>query len=720
MAPFLKLVSSSNLSTAHGLAELYPWEFAVAPPLLEKVRAMKKPQRRDWLLRPETKWQTYSGLVGLSKFSRIGTDNPAQGMRALVIDYDMKCSLETALSFINQLPEEHRPNFLEVSIGKKVRLVWMFERELLCAGNAHCAALLKTFIEKLKLENLLPGFDEASVKPSEFWTNGGEWFTLRAHPLSWTLIFGIACDASKKLPLFSTAEVPMEKLAEEVAKRYPSRWQGEFAVDNLGVRFWDEHADCPTGCQVKPDGMLCFTGKQPFVTWAEIFGRAWVDEQRALNLGQAAENLYFDGRNYWELAGGRWVNIGRTDAMLALKDKGLSDKAPRGAPISDAERVLRHIQQDNRIDGAAPLINYRPGIVQLDGQRILNVSTARALEPVQGTGKPETDFPWIWYFMNGHFARPEGQPLHYFLATLQRGYRSIRYYEPKMGQALFVCGPRSNGKTLLCLRIVAPLLGNRVANPYSYFVGDTSFNDELFSATLLAINDEESPRSEAARQSLIAKIKAHVVNPTHTYHPKFCSKVTVYWTGRIFITLNDDAMSVGLLPEVNSNTQDKMMFFASKEYDGVWDDNAVVEARIAAELPKFAWWLDKVYVPPDFVLAPGRVGVKSYFDPVILDLSRQQNFAFNLLELLRSWISTDACWSEETNAQGVWLGTPTDLLAAMSGNDCLDSIVRAWDVNRIAKSLMTLDRAEASGVELVSGTAGQRFFRLTKSKIMTA
>ena len=140
--------------------------------------------------------------------------------------------------------------------------------------------------------------------------------------------------------------------------------------------------------------------------WEQIFGRQWCEEQKILNLGRAGAGIYFDGKNYWEENGKRWEIVARADAMLRLKDRGLSDRTLKGATQSDVERVLTHIQRVNRVQGAVPLVNYPPGIVELDGQRVLNITDLNPVQPVAGTGEPETDFPWLWNFLQGFFPRP--------------------------------------------------------------------------------------------------------------------------------------------------------------------------------------------------------------------------------------------------------------------------------------------------------------------------
>ena len=65
------------------------------------------------------------------------------------------------------------------------------------------------------------------------------------------------------------------------------------------------------------------------------------------------------------------------------------------------------------------------------------------------------------------------------------------------------------------------------------------------------------------------------------------------------VTLNDDPQSIGILPEVNFNTSDKLMFFSSLPYEKQWPERDELESTIERELPFFARWLLDVYKSPD-------------------------------------------------------------------------------------------------------------------------
>ena len=686
-----------------------PWDFRPDKELLERMRKLPKAVRRKKLLDPQTDWQVYSAVQGIIPSDRISKTNPPGMAYGIVVDYDAVADIDFVEQMLNQMPESQMPNYIEITLSKNIRLVWLFEKPILIPSPAFYEELMGQFFKTLGVPTLLAGYDSASLKHTEAWTNGGEWLEFRTEPLSWDFCFGVVCGVSKKASLFESGEVPLETIAEEMKKRWPGRWQGDFVLDALGVRFWDETADNPTGCQVKPDGMLCFTGKEPFVKWATLFGVQWYEEQRVLNLGRAAQDIFFDGKVYWENHGDRREDTTRVDIMMRLAGRGLSGVKAKGATQSDIERVLDHIQVTNRVQGAAPLINYPKGIVNYKGRRVLNTADLNPVRPMPGpTGKPELDFPFIYNFLKGFFPRPERQPQEHFEAWLQRAYRMVLEYQRFMGQAVFIAGPKNCGKTLLCMRIVSPLLGGRTANPINYMSGSTTFNSELFSTALLAINDEDAPSSDGERRKMLAKLKGLVVNPFHTYNAKFEKATEIEWIGRLFVTLNDDPGSVGMLMEVEENTADKQMIFAAQPYNGIFPRQDILEKQLEQELPYYAHHLLN-WIPPAEVLSDDRMGVKSYFDPHILELSHQQTFGSNLLELVKVWIRADAYWGEDVKD---WDGTPTDLLSALQTNDLTAGIARDWTQAKVVRALTSLAKQGGSGVSFASKDG--RCFKIKK------
>lgn len=704
---FLQFFNTDNLITGE-MHEACPWDFKSKPGVLEEISALPKSQRRAFMAKPGA-WNAYSSVRGVSERARVSKENPPGAVRGIVADYDAPTSPEEVIRLLSKIKQaEFRPNYIERSLSNNVRLVWVFEKEVLVSDHDFCTRLLQTFLEKLKARALLAGYDEKSGAPEQVWTNGVSWTVLNEKPMPWATVFGLVCEVSEKMDRGDT-EIPYDVIYAEIENRWPGRWRGPFDLDQIGVRFWDNRADNPAGCRVKPDGMQCFSGHVGFMKWEAIFGAAWCDAQRALNLGRAAGETYFDSKSYWQQRIERWASLNREDVILSLKIKEISAKARKGRVSSDVERVLNYIQTVNRIDGAAPIVNRKPGITFLDGQRILNTSTIRALPPCAELNVTVDHFPTVWGLLNPMF---DPEALNHWLSWMQRFYNAVYNYQPLMGQAVFLCGPKNCGKTLLAYRIIKPLVGDRAANPYDYFTGQTQFNSELFESPLLMINDEEAISNMQVRLKFLARLKSFVVNPAHMYHRKFGSPFSVEWTGRLFATLNDDPDSVGILPEVNSNTSDKISFFRALERRGNWEDNHILEAKIAAELPFFARFLLE-WKPPEGIVIGGRMGVKSYFDKHILETAIQQNAHYRMVETLRAWIDLSPYWHEPKTTE--WIGDPTRFFVELSSLETIASAMRDQNPAKCANSLDALARIPESGVERL--IASERLFKITKSLV---
>jgi hypothetical protein len=711
LADFMLLFCTSSLS-ATNYTEAAPWDWTGSDSERDRLRSMTKVARRQHLLQEDTKWQIYSCFRATNPGRCINAENPPAAIRAFAADYDAQMSPEAALQAMADQPAHLMPNWIEVTLGRKIRCVWLFEEEFNTPSMSHADAMLREVAKTVRAERLLPAYDDASVRCAQRWSNGGEWYELEGtQPLSSTLLAGLACEAAKKAD-FGRAEIDIMKVAEEVAKRFPNRWVGDFALGTTGVRFWDPTSDNPRGAFVTPAGMHCVTGVQSFVTWDEIFGTGWVRENRAVVFGEAAKNVFFDGTRYWRLEGESFEQYDRSDTQLYFASRGLSRRARRGENTSEAEQVLLHVQTQNRVATAVPLIFRPPGMQLLNGTRILNISTVKALPPSQESSNAES-FPWLMDFFTRIFTSEHARDTYF--AWQARAYRGALEMRPLVGQALFFCGPKNNGKSLLCTRIISPLLGGKMANPYDFMMKATAFNSEIFSCGLLAINDEDAPRTEREKEIFLQRLKSLVVNQRHQFHAKFKDRSETEWVGgRVVVTANDDAKSSGILPELNSNTEDKMMFFSTRPYGKGWLEKYDLEAIIAKELPFFArWLLDGFVAPPGIIEIGSRCGVKSYHEPALVDLAKQQESAYELRELLVTWFRSGLYWMDGINKE--WTGTPTDLFSLIGAAPEMVPLLKDWTVPRIARSLVSLSRVDDDAVEFVKDS--QRHFVVRKDPL---
>lgn len=701
---FLKFLCAANL-TEKTLIEGEPWNFLV-PSDTNPMKKLQKTERRLVMLKPTTAWNVYTSVKGVNPSARISKENPPQQANGYVADYDMVSSPDDVMKYVNQGTEIKRPNFIEISLSGKIRLIWVFEKPILIPNTAFYHAFIEKLVEQLNIPTLLPGYDKNSEKPTEMWTNGGTWYDIESKktPLSNDYLHGIVTAVSKQTSLFANSDVPLEKVAEQVTKLFPGRWAGNFELDAIGVRFWDDKADNPSGCQIKPDGMLCFTGNVPFVKWADLLGKEWCDTQKIMQLGKAADGIYFNGTGYYILTDGVWSSMARVDAMVELGLR-VSSKKGKNDSVSEVERVLNFIQRNQRVVGAAPLINHPPGLVTLEGRKFINTTDIIRLLPVAGpnagTVTPWLDFPFIWEFSQGFLAHPELGALEYLLAWMQRSVSNVVNYTSFAGQAIFICGPVNNGKNLFSTGILKPLMGNRTANPLRHMT-TSDFNSELFGAALLTVNDETAPSGEAEKRRMHMKLKSFVVNTSHTYHAKFEKPFEITWCGRSCNTLNDDPASVGILAEVDDTTRDKLMFFASQPYKGVFPSIDKIKVILDRELPFFCHWLLNIYKPDPKVLSNDRMGVKSYFDPDVLDMAQKQTFASHLADMILLWQKDDKDWAgePEEGKELTWTGSSLELLTVFQTNPVLSATAREWTQHKIQKNLISLAKQDTGLVTI--------------------
>jgi len=694
---FLNFFVGDNLM-ARSLTEAAPWDFDPPAETFEKMKTISKDLRRKRMVDSNTKWQVYSAIRAHNWRARVSKDNPPQALHGIVCDYDTVMNDEMVKSLIEQMPENLRPNFIETSLSGKKRLIWVFERSLMVHSFAYAKALLDECVKVMHLDTLLPGYDSKSTEPSQLWTNGVEWQPYKETPLSAEFVFGVDTKVNKRSELFGISEIPMEIIAAAVKEKFPNGWTGDFVLDAKGKRFWDPKADNPTGCQVKPDGMRCFTGPKSFVPWSEIFSAAWVDEQKVMNLGRAGAAFVFDGKDYFECKGPKtWFKMQEHAVARALQDNGLSATVKKGQTISEVQKVMRHIEHTNRVSSAAPYINRPSGVfTKSSGERILNLANLRPVMPAAGlSGNVEQDCEWIEKIHRGMLIGPDKNdtPYHVTTARLQRLARNIFQHESNMGQIIFLCGPAGVGKTLWTVRVVAGMFGGKFANPTKLLMGETDFSDDVWDSPVHLMNDEEAPKDHQ-RDVFLQKLKAAVVNPEQKYHAKYGKPANVEWCGGTFITLNNDPAAVGVLPEVNEYTHDKFCFMQAYPPAEPWPEHTILEAHIARELPAYVHYLLNVYEAPEKVRDPNnnRIGVKSWFDPALLASSQHQTPAHGLKELLQLWLTTAADGIEE------WEGTPTRLISDLSMYEDMKPHVNKLTQRRVSANLTTLARLAGSGV----------------------
>jgi hypothetical protein len=672
--------------------EAFPWEWAQRAPTFSR-----KSEFAEWCSDPNTKHCFFSGFEGVNLNRRLSKENEPYKLRAIVADYDANISQEELFGALERTESRYRPNYVSRSFSGNVRAVWLLEEPLLVLCSDLRSRLMTAFKRHFKIAKLFPGLDErAFADGMTYYEVGYDWLEITGarliSPELGTRLLVEAADKAK-LRLPGTVTIPLEIIEAEVHARFPGRWSGPFAEGARGVRFWDSEADALSAI-VKPEGMLTYTGGGSFMTWAQIFGRAFVEKYLDDRIGNAVNKFWWDVTNrcYWRYSENlmSWVAMSKDDVMMWLETYGLS-RSSQGGGASEITCALQRIQEHREVSAAGPYAHRPPGIMEI-GQprrRFLNTADCQCLKPAEGECY-EDDFPWIANFLSVAFDPPE--QLDCFLAWLKRFYETGLIQDPQPGHALFLAGDVGQGKTLMSNYLIGGLVGGS-AEATAWLMGETAFNKSLYERALWTMDDSLAA-SDPKRLSLYSSIiKKTVANKKFEFHAKFRDATQVEWQGRVVVTCNLDPESIRVIPNLDMSIIDKVCAFRisttdeeTKGFAGPLRGSLTPQQHIERELPAFANWLLRWEIPEHIAVDP-RFGFRSYIHGNIREESHDSSPAAQFEELLTMFLeSWFACNPQETK----WEGGAMKLLSEMTSDPLISGIANKYTGERVGQHLTRL------------------------------
>ena len=170
------------------------------------------------------------------------------------------------------------------------------------------------------------------------------------------------------------------------------------------------------------------------------------------------------------------------------------------------------------------------------------------------------------------------------------------------------------------------------------------------------VDDEAPSASNAMHTAFTAKLKEHIANDTFLINGKFKKSGRVFWRGRISCTLNDDPVSMRLLPDLDMSIKDKLMVFKCR--DG-YDFFPGIKDVISKELPAFARWLLDYEIPQERFDV--RFGVQAYINPGLEAIAKADSRYSHIIEILAMF--------RATLGDDAWEGTCSELMVVLSANE---------------------------------------------------
>jgi hypothetical protein len=665
-----------------------PWE--VTSPVPE---FRNKEEFRAWCNLPDTNHVFFSMAEAFNPALRLSeVENPARLLHGFVGDYDSPADLGKVKAFMAKRSAGTRPIMMSTTFSGGLRAVWVFETPVMVDCPELAEAFMKQIATDLKVDKLAPGFDPASFKLTQYYELGRDWFPVEgATPVSTDFVTGMMVSATRnvRLPRESRYDIPMEVIADEVERRWPGRWPGSFEAGARGPLFWIEDGVDRIGCQVFPEGVVCYSSRSPqsFIPWKQLLGPSFVKEFEHKKEAECTDGIYWDSNKYWmKESRNRWLSLTKDDLILRFKSMGLATRPGKGEVMSESEEMLLAVQRLNHVDLAAPVVFDKRDIIDYKGVRILNVSTVTPMSSMDSE-EIEARCPWLIEFCTRLWdpvPSPCGVlPHEFFLSWLKRFWQSSLSGTPLPGQALIISGPVDRGKSLLGTVILPMIMGGSGADAGAYLIGSDRFNRDICAAGVWTIDDNKSAATRGDHLRFGEALKKLVAVPEVIYRPMRVDPVGIPWRGRIILTCNDDSESLAAIPNLDNNILDKLiMLKVDPRWRANFGDYGSLERRLRAEIPYFLHWLSTREEPREVTEgASGRYGVNPYHHPAILADARNLNPSHRVTEILDLWIE-DGIRSNKAE----WNGTSTELMAELLNNPLLRDLVR--DLNPIRLGIL--------------------------------
>jgi hypothetical protein len=696
-------------------------------PLQENVRVqpkeptgMDKEARRKWLSDASTDSCVFSLWEGLNTSNRINTkaENPPWKMHGLVVDYDAPSpgNLQQIRANVEQILKDTPvllPQWGVITPSGNHRLVWEFESPLNVgdSGDAFILETLEALKKLLKLPLLLAGLDEAAFKkPSTYYDIGGIWERFNANPLPCAEVQGVFYKAVKtvsksKAPKGST-EIPMDLVFKEIEAKFPGKWPKDVPFDDgcLGPAVWHPDAKNQKTTVYRPWGVYCFSAEDRlFKSYAEILGKDFTRKFEENKIGAATEAIYYIPRvgYYRKWPDGAWRAQPKDDLILYLAGaQGLSRAKGQGNSPSEVESALLHIQQSKVLDGAVPVVYDNRETLSIAGRRFLNLARVKVLEPDTTTPNPQwgQGFPWIAAWLGSMFT-PRKQ-LVYLLAWLKLFYEGARNGSLNRGHAVFMVGGTNRGKTLMNAFWI-PLLMGGGSEAGDFLVGGESFCKELLEVGHWHIDDSLAASDRIQHQKFSERVKRLIANPMVAYHPKFVDRQMVPFNGRLMVTLNEDPISLLMIPDLDRNIEDKLMVFGLNSKPFVFQGNAATERTLRQESPFFLNWLLNWRPLKSMVNTNHRWGMQNYIHPVVRRNAVANSYDSDLSGVLDILWETDNDMVELKQKGEPWVGTAASLTSIVNSHPSVRGLIHAMTVRSIGMRLSKLAKTSGTGVKLV-------------------
>jgi len=370
-----------------------------------------------------------------------------------------------------------------------------------------------------------------------------------------------------------------------------------------------------------------------------------------------AAKIYFDQgakRFWWMSAHSEWVPRDATTAKIFLKADQFSGGAKKDELLSELDKELLRIANEDYVSYAGPLAGWEAGFYAEAGNRFLVTRSPQMIEPVEG------EFPTLKRFLDCLLAGDEVDDpsvsvidqRDFFFSWWKYGLCCLRERFQDNGLAMVLAGDAGCGKTLI-KEMVRLSFGGREVYPYAFMIGRDNFNAEMLEAELWTVDDETADTSILARVKFGAEIKKVTANSAMRFRGMMREAVTLSTFKRLFICVNREPERLMVLPPMDDDIKGKvsmLLAYNSQMFVDV-EKHSTLEKKafwktLQAELPHFLHWLLFEFEPTADM--NGRFGSREFHHPELaaemFTLSPEQVLLDQIDRVLADFFALNCEW----------------------------------------------------------------------------
>ena len=692
-----------------------PWEWR-KPAVYESLQTKNDYSR--WCKTPSTEHMFFSGIEGLDPAGRVitssgknsGINNVPFKMHAFVCDFDGAFNGQPDIDKVLQRPPaDYMPAYAGYTYSNHCRAIWQFEAPILLAGDpAFVKKFLQILIGRTKAARWFAGFDaEAAARPEQYYEAGRNWLPVRPdYAIPSNLLQSWLFEASKTVSFatWDRGAVPLEIVKLEIDKRWPEKLKGPLIEGARCHRFWDPQATNDSAAVIHPDGLLCFSGDKPFMSWKDLFGAEWIDMSEADKMEQAVAEIWYESltdKFHRQSADGVWHVYPSHRFTQYLRNNHFESKRQKGETSSQIDKIEGYIQEQHMVKAVMPFVYEPAGIIVVNKDKFLNNCTTSVIQPVPAdncpsmTGNLETDgkkyFPFIYSVIHNLFGIKDTDGVdqaEYLMAWIKHFYENALALQPKPGQALFLVGREGKGKTLFGTGILGALMGG-TADGSSWLCHGSQWTDDLVNKGLIVLDDSQiSNDDKATFHRYCARLKMATANPNFRFEGKYKAAALTRWNGRVLGLCNGDPESLKILPTLESSNVSKISMLLLNDKMTAFPDRYTMTELIREELAYFARFLLTFRIP-DFYLnkVDTRFHLIAYKHPQLAEHALQAGHNSQILDILQYWMLE---YKKLHSDRKTWSGTCVELFQTLSAMEGLIPLLPRNGIHGLALALGSL------------------------------